>query len=48
MYHSPGQLLTISTYHMQDPSSRPTLDKIMFIIIVLGVLIGQLIAAKIF
>ena len=33
--------------HMQDPPSRPTLDTIMAIIIVLGIL-GQLIAAKIF
>ena len=27
--------------HMQDPPSQPTLDRIMVIIIVLGVLIGQ-------
>jgi len=33
---------------MQDPSSRPTLDRVMVIIIVLGVLIGQLIATTIF
>ena len=38
----------INLPHMQDPPSQPTLDRIMVIIIVLGVLIGQLIAAKIF
>ena len=32
---------------MQDPSTQPTLDRITVIIILLGVVIGQLLATKI-